>query len=207
MSPHEARLSVWHQEAVAECEKLRAQLAAVTRERNGLRDELEARNTALRECEALREAATRMLRGEMLARCDAESRLEAVTRERDGLAQTNSSIARESVMVAVRIAALERERDEARADAARLWAALASMLCKPEPGQAAPCPCRRCGIARAALASTPSDEPTPRDMRVAEAVREACFGIADFGAGGREGVMESLRDLNLAAVVAKVVGA
>jgi len=47
---------------------------------------------------------------------------------------------------------------------------------------------------------------TPRDMRVASAVREACFGIADFGAGGREGVMESIRSLDLAAVVAKAVG-
>lgn len=84
--------------------------------------------------------------------------------------------------------------------------------------------CRRCGaigadidhldsrhredcptsIARAALGPTPQP-PTPDVlMRVAEAVREACFAVVDFGGGGREGMMQTLRALDLRAIVAKV---
>ena len=42
------------------------------------------------------------------------AQLEAVTRERDGLAQTISINARETATLALRIATLERERDAAR---------------------------------------------------------------------------------------------
>lgn len=41
-------------------------------------------------------------------------------------------------------------------------------------------------------------------MRVAEAVQEACFCIVDYGEGGREGVLQSLRAIDLRAIVAKV---
>lgn len=48
---------------------------------------------------------------------------------------------------------------------------------------------------------------TPLLMRVAEAVREACVETADASDEVSRRVAGDLRDLNLAAVVAKVVGA
>jgi len=58
--------------------------------------------------------------------------------------------------------------------------------------------------ARAAL-SAPAPEPSERMMRVAEAMQEACFCIVDYGEGGREGVLQSLRAIDLRAIVAKVM--
>ena len=51
----------------------------------------------------------------------------------------------------------------------------------------------------------PSAEPTPRDMRVAEAVREACVETADASDEASRRVAGDLRDLDLAAVVTEAV--
>lgn len=56
-----------------------------------------------------------------------------------------------------------------------------------------------------AFHAAPSAEPTPRDMRVAEAVREACVETADASDEASRRVAGDLRDLDLAAVVAKAV--
>lgn len=82
-----------------------------------------------------------------------------------------------------RIAALERERNEARAEAARLREALMqvrdAMLATGQGPDGDDDPRRPVAtVVWRALASTPSAEPTPRDMRVAEAVANALMDAA-----------------------------
>lgn len=93
--------------------------------------------------------------------------------------------------------------DAARADAARLRAALHRISLASQNSMSSKEECGR--IARAALASAPSAEPTPRDMRVAEAVREACVEMADASDEASRRAAGDLRDLDLAAVVAEAV--
>ena len=110
------------------------------------------------------------------------------------------------------ITTLERERDEARADAARLREALENIdgAWKGELDDEMSMEQVQAFIAetlRAALASAPSAEPTTRDMRVAEAVRKACVETADASDEASRRVAGDLRDLDLAAVVAKAAKA
>ena len=123
-----------------------------------------------------------------------------------------------------RVAELERCAERAEADATRLREVLAqvrdAMLATGQAPDGDDDPRRPVAAAVwRALASTPSAEPTPRDMRVAEAVREACakslftcteHTLAEAVARGiscaheREQVL--IRAIDLAAVVAKAVG-
>ena len=107
--------------------------------------------------------------------------------------------------------AVARERDEARADAARLREALtqvrdAMRATGQEPdGDDDP----RRPVASAvwhALDSTPSAEPTPRDMRVAEAVRgEASDMVRDADDGvPLDCLADSIDAIDLAAVAKAV---
>lgn len=98
--------------------------------------------------------------------------------------------------------ALRMERDDSRADAARLREALVDLANEadeatggPGPGVNWKTPLRASVVrARAALASTPSAEPTPRDMRCPRCQRGEPCVFAD-----------ALRDDDAAAVVTKAV--
>lgn len=252
---------------------LRAQLATVTRERDSWRAQRD-------EVHAEMERQTQLKREERQAKLDAmreRDEAQAVLRKCHEVAwprggDLNGDPVCDLMLMRgtfqAHITTLERERDEARADAARLREALtqvrdAMRATGQEPdGDDDP----RRPVASAvwhALDSTPSAEPTPREMRddaelplptgprpdserlawllsgmpkvgrtsvdlhvfdelraevnalradstpllmrVAEAVREACVETADASDEVSRRVAGDLRDLNLAAVVAKAV--
>jgi len=133
--------------------------------------------------------------------------------------------AHELHIASLRVAELERERDEARervlvmSDAwkaamdnvARLREALTqvrdAMLATGQEPDGDDDPRRPVATAVwRALASAPSAAPTPRDMRVASAVREACINAFCVPFWEQRTPQATLRSLDLAAVVAKAVG-
>ena len=240
-----AKLEAELAEAAEENERLRAQLEAVTRERDERYDCRGGPGATTPACggcvtclhrviEAVtreRDAKEREIQRLLNVVCDSPACTAAVVRRDDGSRVCAAGHAARWVNVDL-LRAVERERDEARApchglgcghcadcvslaraDAVRLREALtqvrdAMRATGQEPdGDDDP----RRPVASAvwhALVSTPSAELTPRDMRVAEAVREACARIVatrNVKNWTPEELAGEIRNIDLAAVVAKAV--
>ena len=204
-------------EAEKERDDLRTQLEAVTRERDSWRLQRD-------EVHAEMERQTKLKREERQAKLDA-------MRERDERQKAlEVALEERTSAFAERNWANERH-DESRADAVRLREALelinAVVVWSDTSREWHLMPRLRTMPAlekvRAALASTPSAEPTPRDMRVAEAVQNAerlrCLRVGSafinmmsprepFGCADMSRFARAERDtptIDLAAVVTKAV--
>lgn len=218
-----------------ELQKCRTQLADVTRERDSWRsqrdevhaemerqtqlkrEERQAKLDAMRERDALVEDMARAENSYIdvgladMRLKDAQRRVIAtLTRERDEARADREWLAlqldaaKETIQYGIGL------RQKAEADAARLREALMqvrdAMLATGQEPDGDDDPRRPVAtVVWRVLTSTPSAEPTPRDMRVAEAVRDALVEMADASDEVSRRVAGDLRSIDLAAVVAKAV--